>query len=78
MPINELKNLGELCDQIGEAFYEENLASITTDKKDGIKRAIRIGYLKALKDWAWWHDGEERVGCGVYSYQEVVKSLMRK
>ena len=78
MPIKEPKNLGELCDQIGHELYElDNEPHTNTSIENLVKRAVRVGYLKSLKDWAIWRDGEEVVGCGVHTYKEVVKSLMK-
>ena len=83
--MKEPKNLGELCDAIGKAFYDEadrikyikEKEYLSSETLDLIQRAVRIGYLKSLRDWAIWRDGEEVVGCGVYTYKEIVKSLMK-
>ena len=32
---------------------------------------FRNGYLLALKDWAWWKDGVEYVGSGVYTLKQA-------
>jgi hypothetical protein len=38
-------------------------------------RAIIRGYKEAVDDWSVWHNGEKIIGCGVYTYKEVMKEL---
>ena len=76
--MKEPKNLGELCDLMGEELCVlDNEPHTNTSLENLVKRAVRLGYLKALKDWAYIKDGQEVVGCGTRTYKEVLKSLVK-
>ena len=38
---------------------------------DPIEVALLVGGLVCLRQYAWWVDGKQRVGCGVYSLDQA-------
>ena len=40
---------------------------------DGYAKGWKAGYRDALRDYAWWRDGVQYVGCGTRTLAEALK-----
>lgn len=46
--------------------------------KDIVDRGYRQGYKDALRDFAWWKDGTQYVGCGIKTLKEEIEEIEEK